>query len=211
MTKNIMRPGTLEDDTTEESFIPSVGKTKPKTPLIEEVPAIETSSEKPKVEVDIDPTDKQNPIERWQKGLATLGVSEKEAHNVIKLILKQGYWEKEYELWGGLLKITLRTRDAQHLLRVKNALDMLAERTQFAVGEVVRRCNLSGSLAKYQTTHLDHPTNKSTLEEVEECYQSRYDFVGRLPHPVVEQMVQALIHFEGIVAAITSEGAAQGF
>jgi hypothetical protein len=49
------------------------------------------------------------------------------------------------------------------------------------------------------------------VAEIEDAYTRRYEFVGKLPAPVFEQMTVALAHFDAIVAAATAEGAAQGF
>jgi hypothetical protein len=217
----VFRPGTpvdpslikaaSEDDAM--TFIPSIPNTdkiisqnvKPPVKPIEEkkVEKIE--------KIDNDAITRLTPAERWEAGLKDAKLSKESAYEIIRAILRKGYWEKEYSIWNGELTATFRTRDRYHVHRVRRALEALADRTEFAISQAVFSCNLAGSLMAFQGKELPHPELGTPRVAVEEAYKIRYDFVDALQAPVTDQLTVALAHFDALVAAATQEGAAQGF
>ncbi len=160
---------------------------------------------------DSSPQVQTTPAEQWQQALKNANITEEQAYEIVDAIIHKGYWEKEYSLWNGRVKVVFRTRDAQHVFRVQAALEKLVDRTQFSVGQTIFRTNIAGSLAKYQSQALPHPEVKATGNEVEDSFRVRYEFVGKLPGPVFDQMCIAMGNFDAIVTAAASNGAAQGF
>lgn len=152
------------------------------------------------------------PAERWQKLLASAGITEQDAYAILDAVIQKGYWEKEYRLWNGRVKCVFRTRDAHHLMRVRQSLEDLSDRSEFSVSQTIFRVNTAGSLSSYQNVVLPAvDIAKASVEEIENAYVQRYNFIGKLPAPIFEQMYVALAHFDAVVTAATSEGAAQGF
>jgi hypothetical protein len=197
-------------------FIPTVPAAPPAAPA----PAVQSPIEekaphkdgKPVSEAAAETAIKEaTPVERWQKLLKDAKLSEDEALRIVDQVLQKGWWEREYLLWGGRLKVVLRSRDVQHRMRLRQALDAVLDKTDFTVSNVVCRCNTAGSLSSYQGRPLAFAPPDATRDKIEEAYQSREEFVSRLPDPVYEQITAALAHFDLWTMAAFAEGAAQGF
>ena len=67
----------------------------------------------------------KKPIEKWLDAIKEVGLSDIEAENILDEYLQKGFWEKDYNLFRGKLKVTLRTREGYSLQRVANSLDAL--------------------------------------------------------------------------------------
>lgn len=193
-------------------FVPSI-QNEPLAPPAAapaEAPAAATAAEPPAAASGPKPEEK-TPVERWREALEAAKITEAEALTVLKSVIQKGFYEKEYPLWKGLVKIVFRTRDAHHVLRVRRALEELEDRSEFSISQTMFRANVAGSLASYQNQSLPFASLDASSALIEEAYFKRYDFVGKLPGPVFEQITVALAHFDRIVAAACAEGAAQGF
>lgn len=155
---------------------------------------------------------KLTPAERWEKNIADAGLTQPQAFAILDDVIMKGYWEKEYNLFRGRLNVTFRTRDAQHRRRVQRALqDQNSSITPLTFTEIVSRYNLSGSLSVYKKVRLPFAAENGTPDQIEEAFLQRYDFVGKISGPVFDQLIEALIDFDKVVAAAFSEGAASGF
>lgn len=177
------------------------------------VPSSPISTPKPeKKEEETNPILVLTPAERWQKNLKDAEISEAQAFVILDDVIAKGYWEKEYPLFRGRLNVTFRTRDGQHRRRLQRALQEHSSNVStLTFTEIVTRYNLAASLSVYKKTRLPFAAETATVDDVEEAFLKRYDFVGRLPAPVFDQLVEALVNFDKVVAAAFSEGAASGF
>lgn len=193
-------------------FVPSISNN-PLTPPAPVAPPAAPAAASPegKPEETGPKPEELSPTERWRKALEAAKITEAQALQILKAVIHKGFYEKEYSLWNGLVKVVFRTRDAHHVIRLQRALEALEDRSQFSISQTVYRANVSGSLASYQGSALPTTGASDSADAVEQAYQRRYEFVGKLPGPVFEQLTVALAHFDAIVAAAFSEGAAQGF
>ncbi len=153
------------------------------------------------------------PAEKWKKNITRLGLSEADARSILRQILKQGYWEKDYNLFQGELSVTLRTRTAYARQRVAIALDSLQKPTPMDVAQqVIYRLNMAGSLVKYNGTALPFPKANASDAEQEAAMDERMETIDKaIPEPVLTVLFQQLSNFDNIAAAVTSEGAVPGF
>lgn len=155
---------------------------------------------------------KLTPAERWQKNIADAGLSEAQAFVILDEVIAKGHWEKEYNLFRGRLNVTFRTRDGQHRRRVQRALqEQVAPVSTLTFTEIVTRYNLACSLSVFKKNRMPFAADNATVDQVEEAFLQRYDFVGKISGPVFDQLVEALIDFDKVVTAAFSEGAASGF
>lgn len=155
---------------------------------------------------------KLTPAERWEKNLAAAGLNEAQAFVILDDVIAKGYWEKEYVLFRGRLNVTFRTRDGQHRRRVQRALqEQSTPVSTLSFTEIVTRYNLAASLSVFKKNRMPFAPENGSVDQIEEAFLQRYDFVGKISGPVFDQLVEALIDFDKIVAAAFSEGAASGF
>lgn len=152
------------------------------------------------------------PAERWEKNLADAGLNEAQAFAILDDVIAKGYWEKEYSLFRGRLNVIFRTRDGQHRRRVQRALqEQVAPVSTLTFTEIVTRYNLAASISVFKKTRMSFAPDNATVDQIEDAFLNRYDFVGKISGPVFDQLVEALIDFDKIVTAAFSEGAASGF
>lgn len=155
---------------------------------------------------------KLTPAERWEKNIESAGLSEAQAFAILDDVIAKGYWEKEYNLFRGRLNVTFRTRDGQHRRRVQRALqEQSTPVSTLSFTEIVTRYNLAASLSVFKKTRLPFAPDNGTVDQIEDAFLQRYDFVGKISGPVFDQLVEALIDFDKLVTAAFSEGAAAGF
>ena len=152
------------------------------------------------------------PAERWEKNIADAGLSEAQAFVTLDDVIAKGHWEKEYSLFRGRLNVTFRTRDGQHRRRVQRALqEQVTPVSTLTFTEIVTRYNLAASISMFKKTRMSFAPDNATVDQIEDAFLNRYDFVGKISGPVFDQLVEALIDFDKIVTAAFSEGAASGF
>lgn len=156
--------------------------------------------------------EKLSPLERWQRNLKAVDLSEEDAEAILDSMIRQGYWEREYSLFRGKLNIKLRTRDGYSLQRAANALDSLRTNDPYVYTQTIYRLNLAGSLVKYRDVDLRHVSLKDTDEERINAYNERLLFIDKaIPATILSQVYNALTHFDNLATAALSEGASSGF
>ncbi len=157
------------------------------------------------------------PIEEWQKRLEAVKIDERQAIEILTKILETGYYSREYTLFNGLLRIVLRTRTIASSRRIAYSLDQLArpfnaDEPEPIHQQISMRLQLIDSLVTYKDTSLVHPSLKASADDIQRAWEARQSFVDYdIPEPVQMAIYQALFHFNNIVSAALSNGAAHSF
>lgn len=152
------------------------------------------------------------PAERWKRNIDNAKLSVDEANEILDKVLERGYWEKEYDLYGGRLKLTLRSRDAAANQRVANALDEVRTFDQRVLDQARLRVQLASSLVKYRDKVLPVAAPDEAPAKHEATFAERLTFCDRfIAGPVIEAVYRALIDFDNKTYAALSEGASAGF
>jgi len=152
------------------------------------------------------------PAERWQRNVKNAGLTEAEANEILDKVLEQGFWEKEYVLYNGRLKLTLRSRDAAANQRVANALDDVRTFDQRVLDQARLRVQLACSLVRFRDKPLQTAAPDEEADKHEAAFRSRLTFCDRfIAGPIVEAVYRALIDFDTKTYAALSEGASSGF
>lgn len=152
------------------------------------------------------------PAERWQRNVKNAGLTEAEANEILDKVLEQGYWEKEYVLYSGRLKLTLRSRDAAANQRVANALDDVRTFDQRVLDQARLRVQLACSLVRFREKILTTAAPDEDPSKHDAAFRARLTFCDRfIAGPIVETVYRALIDFDAKTYAALSEGASSGF
>ena len=152
------------------------------------------------------------PAERWLRNIKNAGLEEDDANEILDKVLEQGFWEKEYLLYNGRLKITLRSRDAAANQRVANALDDVRTFDQTVINQARLRVQLASSLVRFRDKALATATPDQSMQEHDRAFTDRLAFCDRfIAGPVIEALYRALIDFDNKTYAALSEGASSGF
>jgi hypothetical protein len=157
------------------------------------------------------------PIEEWHNVLKAAKIDERQALEILTKILETGYYSREYTLFNGLLRVVLRTRTIASSRRIAFNLDQLARPYNAAEPDplhqnISMRLQLIDSLVSYKEQSLPHPGLKASPEEIQKAWEARQSFVDYdIPEPVQMAVYQALFHFNTIVNAALSNGAAHSF
>jgi hypothetical protein len=152
------------------------------------------------------------PAERWLRNIKNAGLTEAEANEILDKVLEQGYWEKEYALYNGRLKITLRSRDAAANQRVANALDEVRSFDQRVLDQARLRVQLACSLVRFRDKILPTAAPDEDPAKHEAAFRARLTFCDQyIAGPIVEAVYRALIDFDAKTYAALSEGAPAGF
>lgn len=152
------------------------------------------------------------PAERWQRNVKNAGLSEAEANEILDKVLEQGFWEKEYVLYNGRLKLTLRSRDAAANQRVANALDEVRTFDQRVLDQARLRVQLACSLVRFRDKTLQTAAPDEEPAKHEAAFRARLNFCDQfIAGPIVEAVYRALIDFDAKTYAALSEGASSGF
>lgn len=152
------------------------------------------------------------PAERWQRNVKNAQMTEEEANDILDKVLGAGYWEKEYVLFNGRLKLTLRSRDAAANQRVANAMDDVRTFDQRVLDQARLRVQLACSLVRYRDKVLPTSAPDEPAEKHEVAYRSRLAFCDQfIAGPVIDAVYRALIDFDAKTYAALSEGASSGF
>lgn len=162
------------------------------------------------------PDDERTPAERWADNLRAAKLTEADANAILDAVLARGHYAREYKIFHGRLTATLRTRDGYALNRVAGAVDRLRNPVEAVVQQTVFHLNLAGSIVRFKPAGkpdvaLPHPSPNEQADVIEKAFLERLAFVDGLAGPVLNQLYQCLAHFDMIVAAATSEGAAENF
>lgn len=156
--------------------------------------------------------EERDPIEKWRAGLKAAKITEEQAGRILDSMLEKGYWERDYKLFQGRVSMRLRTRDVQNINRILSTIDRMRVPAQAMIEETIILLNLAGSLVQLRDVTLPHPdVNKATIDEIEDAFDARKQFVQRLSGPLLPAIRTALIHFDGVVTAALANGAAEGF
>lgn len=152
------------------------------------------------------------PAERWQRNIKNAGLSETEANDILDKVLEQGFWEKEYSLYNGRLRLTLRSRDAAANQRVANALDEVRTYDQRVLDQARLRVQLACSLVRFRDKPLATAAPDEEPAKHESAFVQRLTFCDRfIAGPIVDAVYRALIDFDNKTYAALSEGASSGF
>ena len=152
------------------------------------------------------------PAERWLRNIQNAGLAEDAANEILDKVLEQGFWDKEYLLYGGRLKVTLRSRDAAANQRVANALDEVRTNDLTVTNQARLRVQLACSLVRYRDHALPVASPDLPMGDHDRAFSSRLAFCDRsIAGPVIEALYRALIDFDGKTYAALSEGASSGF
>ena len=168
---------------------------KPSAP--KEEPSKESAKEAPKT-----------PMDRWRDAISKAGLTEEDADKILDAVLAAGFYQKDYSLFRGKLKVTFRSRDASVHQRLSTALDDVRTNDPRVHDQVMSRINLAASLVSYRGTTFAHPHDENLKGT---AFIERLKFVDNLPSPVFYQLCTALAKFDAIVFAALSEGAELGF
>lgn len=156
--------------------------------------------------------DNRDPIEKWREGLKAMKITEAQAEAILDSMLAKGYWERDYKLFGGKVTVRLRTRDVQNLNRILSVIDRMRLPNQVLIDENISILNLAGSLVKLRDVTLPHPDlAKATVDEIEDAFDKRQEFVRRISGPLMPALRTSLYHFDAVVTAALANGAAEGF
>ena len=155
----------------------------------------------------------KKPIEKWLDAIKEVGLSDIEAENILDEYLQKGFWEKDYNLFRGKLKVTLRTREGYSLQRVANSLDALRTNDPTVYTQTMFRINLASSLSKFKEIRFDFPKyNGKNATEIDEQFTKRLQFIDtEIGSLILQQLYFALENFDQLTRAVFSEGAASGF
>lgn len=152
------------------------------------------------------------PAERWQRNVKNAGLTEADANEILDKVLEQGFWEKEYVLYNGRLKLTLRSRDAAANQRVANALDDVRTFDQRVLDQARLRVQLACSLVRFREKILTTAAPDEDPSKHDAAFRARLTFCDRfIAGPIVETVYRALIDFDAKTYAALSEGASSGF
>jgi len=157
--------------------------------------------------------DERSPAERWQENLKTVGIDETQARKILRALIRNGYYERDYTLAGGELKLRFRTRDYQNSARLTRAIDTLQNpHDAEARVRMTHRYNLCGSIVMLNAEKFDQPAANASDEDVDRLYTQRMAKLQSKCGPVIESLVlPTLYKFDGLVLAVLSEGAGEGF
>lgn len=152
------------------------------------------------------------PAERWLRNIKNAGLEEDDANEILDKVLERGYWEKEYALYQGRLKILLRSRDAAANQRVANALDDVRTYDQAVINQARLRVQLACSLVRFRDKSLPTASPDQAMPEHDRAFSERMAFCDRfIAGPVIEALYRALVDFDSKTYAALSEGASSGF
>lgn len=152
------------------------------------------------------------PAERWEKNVMAAGMDVQEAERILDAVLEKGWWEKEYSLYRGRLKLTLRSRDFASNQRVAQAVDGVRTNDESVLYQTRMRTQLACSLLKYKDHTLVYPGPNEVRARHEDAYLERAKFVDtEIQGPVADAVFQALADFDRRTYAALSEGADDGF
>lgn len=155
-----------------------------------------------------------DPVEEWKKLLEKAKLTEVQARDIQRSVLRKGYWQKDYSLFNGELKITLRTRLGDHNQRLIYALDQLRNLDGKAESEMTCHVNLAGSLLRYndgEKEKLFEFIETSSPTERDRTHQLRAEFVTTIPDPVKAHCFMVLANFDAIVYTAMANGSVGAF
>lgn len=179
----------------------------------------ETSTAKDTKESPETPAPKKTAAERWRDAIKEAGLDVDAANRILDAFVSPGFYHKDYGLMNGRVRVTLRTREHEHVNRVTRAIDRLAQPNAYTVAETMAIYNLAGSLWKYQVRGqpevvLPFPKKGTDAIEAAKMFDQRMNFLldsENVPGPVGSLLNKILVEFDRQIAAALSEGAAEGF
>lgn len=152
------------------------------------------------------------PAERWEKNVKAAGMTVDEAEKILDAVLEKGHWEKEYSLYRGRLKLTLRSRDFAANQRVAQAVDNVRTNDEAVLYQTRMRTQLACSLLRYKDITLAYPDSNAGRAAHEDAYIERAKFVDtNIQSAVADAVFQALSDFDRRTYAALSEGADDSF
>ena len=153
----------------------------------------------------------EKPLDRWHKAIKAAGITEEQAYTILDSIVEKGFYQQEYRIFHGRIRVTLRTRDSSTLRRVSDALDMSRTNDPRVHQQVTSRVLLIDSLAAYQKHTFEFAQPGDKLERVASLYAIRERAVDALPDQVYSALLAVLFKFDQAVYAASSEGDVEAF
>jgi hypothetical protein len=150
------------------------------------------------------------PVEDYQAFLRKHKISEDEASTIVDDLFMKGYYSETFQMTKRQ-KVVLRTRSHSDTLRLQAAIE--AQRPYFAhdMQEIMARYNLAAALQQYGSEVFKFPEQNADRKEVEELFDTRLEFVERMPDPAFYRLTDILARFDRKVAAVMREGVAENF
>jgi hypothetical protein len=157
------------------------------------------------------PVKEEKPI-TWEDRLKAVGISVDQAHEILTQMLTKGYFEKTFQIYGGKLSVTLRSRLAWHRTRHNEALDALRSNDPNVHAELAFRYALAGSLVRIGSTTFpvversDEPAvaSKKLDQAFAQIAQIQDSLLGQALYPLVSR-------FDAAVYAALSQDAPSSF
>lgn len=153
----------------------------------------------------------KSPLDRWREAIAKVGLTEDQAHRILDSIVEKGFYQQEYRVFHGRVRVALRTRDSSTLRRVGDALDMARTNDPRVHQQVTSRILLIDSLAVYRDQAYAFATPADSADRAQALFNARAQVVDTLPDKVYDALLGALFKFDQAVFAATSEGDAEAF
>lgn len=151
------------------------------------------------------------PLDRWREAITKAGLTEEQAHRILDAIVEKGFYQQEFRVFHGRIRVMLRTRDSSTLRRIADVLDMARTNDPRVHQQLTSRVLLIDSLASYQTQKFEFATANDGSERVQSYFDTRARFVDTLPATVYDALCGALYKFDQAVLAATSEGDTEAF
>lgn len=150
------------------------------------------------------------PIPTWEEKVKEVGLSEAQARGIMREVMANGYYQREFTALGGAVHFTLRSRDGFTRNRLAEARDGLRSNDVRVHTQVEFRTLLAGSLVVYNGTALRY-ADPSDTAAMYEANAARLAFIDKLPDPVLDIMMRRLSEFDRWVYAAMWDGAVTAF
>lgn len=150
------------------------------------------------------------PIPTWEEKVKEAGLTEPQARGIMREVMANGYYQREFVALGGEVRFTLRSRDGFTRNRLAEARDTIRSNDARVHTQVEFRTLLAGSLVVYNGAALKF-ADPSDTAAMYEANAARLAFIDRLSDPVLDIMMRRLGEFDRWVYAAMWDGAVTAF
>lgn len=165
---------------------------------------------------DAPPVPAKNPDEpprplTWEEKIKEAGLTEDNGYAILNAVLDSGFYSKEFALFGGRVKFTLRTREGYSRQRIANALDELRTNDPRVHYQTQARLCLAGSLLSFRDKAFNHPSARNDVAAHQTAFNERLVFVDGLSDTMLDTLYDIVMRFDTWTYAALWNGAPTAF
>lgn len=150
------------------------------------------------------------PVTDYKKYLKEQKIEEEEAAEIVDNLLMKGFHEERFDL-SKRRAVTFRTRSQQDIIRLQTAMQVQRPLYQDTMNELIIRYNMAASIASFGDKVFEFPPENASVADADKLFDTRLDYVEKLPAAVFAKLSIKLAKFDQKIAAVMREGVAENF